>query len=109
MSRTLITLSIESLGNTIDLDLPDNIPLGELMDMIFRNTSGWIPIGSKREEFNYLISDGELNWRSIDLNMTLEEAQVMDGYCLRMEKSQSFSTASVNERDTLRQNEIPLF
>ncbi|MNJ44936.1 hypothetical protein D3C77_400100 [compost metagenome] len=92
MDQTWITLSMDGISEKKDMVLPHNIPFNDLLDLIFTLCTGWLPIGIKKDELQYFISAGDGNWQAMSLDNTLEEAGVWDGYCINMERSQSYST-----------------
>ncbi|MBP1903421.1 hypothetical protein J2Z32_000033 [Paenibacillus turicensis] len=94
MNQTWITLSMDGVSESKDMALPNNIPLHDLLDLIFSLATGWLPMGIKKEEFNPFISSGDGNWQPISLDATLEELGILDGYCLNLERSHTYSTLS---------------
>lgn len=93
MNHSLITLIIDASGRTADIELPDNVPLRELLEPMLKGMNEWLSLHFQAEEFNLLISDDGIEWRSISIEQTLEQLQIVDGHYIRLEKSQSFSTA----------------
>lgn len=108
MDRTIMTVIIDSTGETKDLDLPSHVPLLELVDPILRGISQGAPQNYNLDQLDFLISDGSQQWQTVSGNSTLSELNVLEGYYLRLEKVQSFSTASETQ-DMMKNDKISLF
>ena len=83
---------MDGVSESKDMALPNNIPLHDLLDLIFSLATGWLPMGIKKEELNLFISPGDGNRQPVALDSTLEELEILDGYCLNLERSHTYST-----------------
>ncbi len=94
MNTTMLTLIIESSGRSVDLELPGEVPLREVLAKVLPGLEEWGPYPFTDTEFQYLISNGDQRWKPIDPGRTLNELEIMDGSYIRLEKRQSYSTHS---------------
>ncbi|MEF2969298.1 EsaB/YukD family protein [Paenibacillus sp. M1] len=96
MNTTVLTLTIESTGRFADLELPGDVPLREVLQRILPGLEEWGPYPFIEKEFHYFISSGDQHWKPVDISCTLDELKVTDGAYLRIEKSQNFSTRTID-------------
>ncbi|OAB38450.1 EsaB/YukD family protein [Paenibacillus glacialis] len=92
MERSTITLVIDSSGKKTDLELPSQVPLEEMLELMMKGMNEWISLSFQLSDFRLLLSEGDESWRAIQPSMSLHELGVTDGCYLRLEKIQSFST-----------------
>lgn len=94
MDRTLITLIIDSTGKKIDLELPNNAPLIDIIEPMLRGINEWMAFGGDFTNCRWFINGGGTEWKSVQPTMSLQDLGVMDGYYLRIERVQSYSTVT---------------
>lgn len=109
MKRTIVTVVLDFAGKRQDLDLPSNLPLNRLGELIFAAMD--VRVESPRDGAAYRVERSEYGqqWERVDNGLTLEEANIWDGYFLRLEKHVSFSTITDQQQTQLFQDQIPLF
>ncbi|ANS75335.1 hypothetical protein AWM70_12555 [Paenibacillus yonginensis] len=94
MNETLLTLVIDSLGKSVDLLLPSDLSLREVLEEVLPRLEEWGPYPFSEQDYNCFLSDGGPEWKPANLDQTLEEQKVGDGCRLRLEKRQNFSTSA---------------
>ncbi|WP_435924036.1 hypothetical protein [Paenibacillus sp. DYY-L-2] len=102
MNTTLLTLMIESTGRSLDLELPGDVPIREVLERVLPGLEEWGPYPFMEKECQFLISGGDQRWKTIDISRTLNELEVLDGSYFRIEKKQNFSTHTIDESEKVK-------
>ncbi|WP_405170659.1 EsaB/YukD family protein [Paenibacillus sp. FSL H8-0280] len=92
MDRTLLTLIIDATGKKTDIELPNTIPLHELLEPMLKGLNEGMALTFQASNYRYYLSSDGSEWNSMDLQQSLEDVKAMDGSYLRIEQVSSFST-----------------
>ncbi|MDR0268492.1 hypothetical protein [Paenibacillus sp.] len=94
MNNTILTLVIDWTGKSVDLELPGDVPLNEVLGKALPGLEEWGPYPFSEKDYQYVLSDGGQQWKQMDIYRTLNEQGAQDGFYLRMEKNRNFSTSN---------------
>lgn len=92
MDRTLLTLIIDATGKKTDIELPNTIPLHELLEPMLKGLNEGMALTFQASNYRYYLSNDGSEWSSMDLQQSLEDLKATDGSYLRIEQVNSFST-----------------
>ncbi|MBB3110998.1 hypothetical protein FHS18_003066 [Paenibacillus phyllosphaerae] len=109
MNRTEITVIALPSRKELDLDVPADLPIGQLGEAILQGMEEWntYPYGQVgcRAEASL---QGD-NWRLLREEATLVEEGILDGMQLRLTQTISYSTASQERQQAHFTETVPLF
>ncbi|MCK6078284.1 hypothetical protein ACN9MH_24140 [Paenibacillus silvae] len=92
MDRTLLTLIIDATGKRTDIEVPNMLPLNELLEPMLKGLNEGMALTFQASNYRYSLSSDGSEWNNIELHQSLADVKAMDGCYLRIEQVNSFST-----------------
>ncbi|TYP69603.1 EsaB/YukD family protein [Paenibacillus methanolicus] len=85
MNYTVVTVIAMPSGKEFDLELPSDLPLQQLSPALLASVGDEIPEEAE-PALRLSVSEYGLSWSDIDPGLTLQEAGVVDGMFMRVER-----------------------